>query len=656
MKRRIAIITPFIIASTLLSLGLALTTLAQSSPHGNYGDMSDVCAACHRIHTGSGASILYSSAQDNAFCYTCHDGTGAPATPIVSSHSNSDFSGGVEDDFGLSCVQCHNPHGNLGNLHSIREYVLVQPGDVPTSSGPVVFTATLGINSYDDGVSAPSSRICVTCHVHPNNSGFPMTNHAGGADHSMGGADFSGQDCLVCHPHSADQDRYTLDGFMPGGGCTDCHAQAQDRSGVGPDGGRRAVTVEFGDVLTTTTSLRSHHVISASAPITANVVADDDCQVCHAKASTHADGYLQLANADNPAIMYTESAPGDFSAETITTADSKALRPFCQSCHDADGAGGDTTPFSDGRVAPLVDGAAWSASVHDTGGMTNAGYGCLGDGTGAGCHATAHGSASEKLLSAGAATITTSVTIDALCFNCHTEGMVQNDALSNNRPGGYVSADDIQEAFGKSRVHNLGTAFSVGGDDYAIQCTSCHNPHVITGKYWDAAGGVSPITRPGFSDPLNNPRAMGATPWGDGPGEKMDDFAAQASGTGGWYYKIAQGFLLGATGLPFDQPAVYQPPRSGNGYDVEFGGDVLPDYSTLCLDCHTYRMSDANPPVNWGQGIACTDNSVNPPNQRIECGAQHGLGAAGMPLYVSDAGTAGFWGSSRNPDALTSLA
>ena len=75
------------VASPLAAGVLSCTSC--HDPHGNYGDMSDVCAACHRIHTGSGASILYSSAQDNAFCYTCHDGTGAPATPIVSSHSNS---------------------------------------------------------------------------------------------------------------------------------------------------------------------------------------------------------------------------------------------------------------------------------------------------------------------------------------------------------------------------------------------------------------------------------------------------------------------------------------------------------------------------------------------------------------------------------------
>lgn len=226
----------------------------------------------------------------------------------------------------------------------------------------------------------------------------------------------------------------------------------------------------------------------------------------------------------------------------------------------------------------------------------------------------------------------------SLCYQCHTEGNVMNDAISNNRPGGYNSADDIEQAFGKSTKHNLGTSFTLNSKNYTLECVSCHNVHIINGKYWDAEdGSKSPITR--FTD---NTKL-----WGDEPGEKMDDFAALGSGTGGWYFSIARG-----SSIVFDQPAVYQPPKNGSGYNFEFEGDVLPDYTTFCLDCHSYRVSAAIPPVNWGQGIGCTGNSVDPPNQRVECGGQHGLGVAGKPYYISDTGTAGFWGSSGNPDVI----
>ncbi len=237
---------------------------------------------------------------------------------------------------------------------------------------------------------------------------------------------------------------------------------------------------------------------------------------------------------------------------------------------------------------------------------------------------------------------------EALCFQCHKDhldGGIKNDALANNRPGDYVSSDDIQEAFGKSEKHDLSTEFSIGSGNYVLECVSCHNVHVVTGKYWEAEEGKTPITR--FTD--------NTEPWGDDPGEKMDDFAARGSGTGGWYYNIAKGYPLGTTGLSFDQPAVYQPPKAGGGYEFEFEGDVLPDYTTFCLDCHSDRVSAASPAVNWGQGISCTDNSVDPPDQRIECGAPHGLNAANKPAYVSDEGTAGFWGTSGNPDMIFSM-
>ncbi|MHC4698877.1 MAG: cytochrome c3 family protein, partial [Planctomycetota bacterium] len=347
--------------------------------------------------------------------------------------------------------------------------------------------------------------------------------------------------------------------------------------------------------------------------------------------SQHTQGHVRLKDADDAGIVY------DY--DTATPND---LESFCINCHDADGAanGPGTQPFSDGATVPDVKGTPgglWADSSHKL-----AARRCPD------CHTTnAHGSANIKLLQAP--------TVDALCYNCHTEGMVQNDALANNRPGGYVSADDIQEAFAKSVKHDLGTTFSYGGNDYTLQCSTCHNPHIVSGKYWDAAAGVTPVTRADFSDPVNNPRAMGTTLWGDDQGEKMSDFAAQGAGTGGWGYSTARGGTIS-----WDQPAVYQPPKSGNGYDFEFGGDILPDYTTLCLDCHSHRMSAANPPVNWGQGIACTDNSVDPPNQRVECGADHGLGAAGRPQakncpQAADDGqfhTCEAWGSSGNPDMV----
>jgi len=225
----------------------------------------------------------------------------------------------------------------------------------------------------------------VTCHNHPENPGYPMINHIGGTGHMAGSHDYSGQDCLACHPHSADDEQSTRDGFMPAGGCGACHATPQDQVGIGPAGGRRPAAGEL--------SATSHHADAATA---------EDCQVCHAETGTHADGYVQLRDVDS-GIVYGETSPGAFRPENLTASAGQALTPFCLSCHDADGAAGILTPFSDGRTVPFVDRAAWLALTDLADGTaTTADHGCLGvgDGLSSGCHATGHGSDRAKILNA----------------------------------------------------------------------------------------------------------------------------------------------------------------------------------------------------------------------------------------------------------------
>ena len=385
-----------------------------------------------------------------SFCQSCHDGDGANGNtapfsdgqtpPLVSTHSNIDFSSGVEENFQVACVRCHESHGS-DNLSTVKNYAVVSPTSGITS-GPVVFTAITGMNSYDDGTSAPASRICVTCHDNSSNPGYPVGNHPGGANH-LGGNDSSGQDCTTCHPHSADGNQATQDGFMPlGGSCTSCHATVQDNGDGLPTGGRRAVVDEFG--------YASHHV--------QNQIQDSDCQLCHSETTTHADGYLQMADADNPAIVYSEATPGAFRPETVTVADSKALQPFCLSCHDSDGAHGDTTPFStEDRTVPDIQGTnTWSQPAHNTG------YGCMGDGVTSGCHATAHGSNLQGLLSPsnGSSGPDKAIQEEGFCYTCH-----------DGSP-----APDVQSEFVRASRHD------VDDDDQAanlsaIECSNCHNPH-----------------------------------------------------------------------------------------------------------------------------------------------------------------------------------
>ncbi len=409
------------------------TTVVFDIPHGDYLTHTNRCATCHRVHTGKSERLLYSSPGGNDFCYSCHDGTGAPLNTLVSSHGNQSFSAAFEASFSLQCTQCHNPHGSA-NLKDIKKDIVIIPGSPPTTDGPVTFTATTGANSYDDGASPYNNRLCTVCHANTNNPGYPMTNHVGGANH-QGGFDLTGQDCTKCHPHSADNDLLTADGFMPVNGCTMCHNVAQDDGNGVPAGGRRAITPEF--------SRNSHHVNGA--------VQDSDCKTCHYTAD-HTSGYVKLYDADNPATVIVLN--GD--PRTNSTEAAK-LEAFCLSCHDGDGAGG-FAPFSDGRMPPAVDANLWNAGSHKASGNST----CFD------CHDNGHGSNKIKLMAP----------YNAVSDGSANDPMRQEERFCYQCHDGSVATTNIQTDFGRTSHHNVSDTDQVDGSK--VECANCHNPHFVS--------------------------------------------------------------------------------------------------------------------------------------------------------------------------------
>ncbi len=134
--------------------------------------------------------------------------------------------------------------------------------------------------------------------------------------------------------------------------------------------------------------------------------------------------------------------------------------------------------------------------------------------------------------------------------------------------------DDIEQAFALTSKHPLGASYTVDGANYTLNCVSCHNVHLVTGQYWEADQGKTPISR--ISTPANPQGNL--TVYGDDPGEKMQDYAGS-------------GF--------------YQTPLGDN-----FNGTQLPAYAAFCIDCHSQVAPAGRSPINWG-------------------GDMHGLGAAG---------------------------
>jgi predicted CXXCH cytochrome family protein len=535
----------------VIGLGLLLvprSAPALDPPHDASNGIA--CADCHAAH---GMGLVPHGAEQEARCKSCHNPTGkAPTMADVANH--------VVAGLAVDCGACHDPHRrhtttdpHVGgqtapNLKLIRSDTGKYMG--ATALEPAIFQQRPNHFAFDEA-SPPWNGICQSCHTETEHH----TND-GAADHHHQ----MGLTCTTCHPHEA--------GFLPQGGCSDCHDQ--------PQGSRRQIVGVGGDFDRT-----SHHVQGTTQ--------DSDCTVCH-YAGDHQSGTVKLKDAD----------VGESQIYSYSAADPAGLEPFCLNCHDADGAaaGGGTVPFSDGRPVPDVKGvpgSLWADSAHKQMGYAPNGgnpVSCFGDGATTGCHSNAHGSENEKLLSAGAG-----VTIDQFCYNCHTDGMIVNEAIS-----GSSLADDIEEAFSVAaeNKHDLGTSFTIGGQAYTLQCTTCHNPHVVTGQYWEAHLGKSPVTTPDFSDPVANARAVGTTLWGAAAAEKMDDFAGAGAGA----YRTPNGDL--------------------------FSGSELPDYVTFCQDCHGVgRMPD--PPagaggISWGGDEAHGRQSANNPSGYGVCPNWYGCG------------------------------
>ncbi len=430
----------------LLIFILTGIVLADAGPHGGYIPTTDTCAACHRVHTGPGAPLLAYAAASNEFCLACHNGTGAPAMPIVSTHANADFSGAVEASFSLNCTQCHNPHGNPDTLYSIKNYVQVQDGPPPITTGPVVFTATVGINSYDDGVSDPTSRLCVACHDNNANFGYPMTNHPGGANH-QGGADYSGENCITCHRHSADEDMYTQDGFMAS--CTTCHGQPPDGDSIPNRAG----------------SHTTHFAPTAIGP----QLTPGMCNDCHAfSAATHNDGQVTFTDgrplATTNACDNCHSPGGTYDGVNDTAYGAKAnwsagvytgnnLTPgkeqWCASCHDEIPANG--MADGSGVAAPNIIGDEDGAYLY---------------GTGWGYYKTGHGLANGVYPATGAPAA------NQECSGCHDVATTHIDQAART----YTAvSDNYQTGYRLRYAMDIpSTDWDAPASDFDL-CFQCHN-------------------------------------------------------------------------------------------------------------------------------------------------------------------------------------
>lgn len=434
--------------SSLAIASLVLFGAVSLWPRGSWAlNPNHQCEFCHVTHFASGGQLL-DNAVVEVLCLTCH---GPAGTSSLKADVHTNTTGSVHAAFRMTCKDCHTPHSNLGNWLGGTNLELV--GTLQgTSTTARIATPNSGIrqvvfqsrgsnagqptlhsfadndqdgNGYRDGV-------CETCH----------TQTAHHRNNAPDAAHFTGATCVMCHPHNL--------GFIPTGGtCTSCHSLAQNNSDGIPPGGRRAIVGEF--------SFASHHLHSAT-------LNDADCEVCH-EMTRHQQGRVRLKNADDPnnpaRVVVLNADPATSYAEAVK------LETFCLVCHDTNGAAG-LAPFSDRQMPPVINNTLWPVSSHKSGGSAGP-MTCYGDGARFGCHATGHGSQKRKILAPANAT-QPPIAGDPLrqgegmCYTCHG-------------PGG-VASTNIQAQFQLASHHKVSSLDQTDGS--RIECTNCHNPHLVS--------------------------------------------------------------------------------------------------------------------------------------------------------------------------------
>jgi predicted CXXCH cytochrome family protein len=216
-------------AAVLLIAALAPVALADNEPHDSTMlTEADSCAACHRAHTAQAAKLLKETATQDAFCFTCHDGSAAEtnvvdgvlagtsygsnggplrgggftnalmdndhdgsavSAAVTSTHNASGTVAGTiwgsgpinaATDYGVSvdlaCGDCHNPHGN-GNYRILRgnpdgmENEGTAPAVDVTDEVTIVYEITYTANDYRDmsdyasGTPNDIGEWCSQCHT-----------------------------------------------------------------------------------------------------------------------------------------------------------------------------------------------------------------------------------------------------------------------------------------------------------------------------------------------------------------------------------------------------------------------------------------------------------------------------------------------------------
>ncbi len=402
--------------------------LASPASPFSYEDSKVECSSCHQTHYAASADgNLIKATNNNTVCTSCHIEKSATITL---------------DHEGMTCKTCHYTHSvDKSNIFMVRNTIATPNSGNKT----VVFTANTVPGNYADG-SGTFDGVCEVCHTSTDH----YTNTSGGTTDPRHNP--SNQSCTSCHTHN--------NAFYASTNCLDCHNAVTDKPGVGPVSGRRQIVDNLGNGLGTGGDFKrtSHHVTSA-VPNAA------DCIKCHFMGD-HMRGTVKLLDPDL----------GFMNVITYDPLNKASVEGFCLKCHDANGAYGSTTPFSDGVTVPIIDAAMWTNSSHKTSQT------CLS------CHDNGHGSNKSTMIGpfdyAGPGTGTDLMNEEeGFCLSCHgasgTATVKVHLAFSTytNTATDFYKHDPAATYRKHTPGESSGASF--GGTNRHIECVDCHNPHGV---------------------------------------------------------------------------------------------------------------------------------------------------------------------------------